>query len=91
MPPVEEHEVHEKVKIGADFKYGCWSRNEFNDGYFAPDRRYRPDGSFAIYQSKIPHVMSSKCRNFYLWNTDSACGGCLTPKDTEYAERMLKL
>ena len=91
MPPVEDHEVHEKVKVGADFKYGCWSRGEFSAGYYAPDRRYRPDGTFAIYQTYIPHVMSQQCRNFYLWDADSACKDCAAPKDTEYAERMSKL
>lgn len=88
---VLDHPVHDKVKIGADFKYGCNSRKSFADGYYAPDRVYKPDGTFYIIQSFVKRAMSDKCRNFYLWDTDNACRGCTTEKDIDYALTMQKL
>jgi len=90
MPPVEDHEVHAKVKVDSTFRYGCNStRNPKTAyGYYAPDRRYRPDGTFYVVQTFIPHVMSNQCRTFYLWNTDPACADCKRERDTEYADRM---
>lgn len=86
--PVEEHEVHEKVRITADKPYGCSNRYGMSAGYYAPDRRYKPDGTFYIIQAWIPHVMSRACRNFYLWDTDPRCSVCKSARDIEYAERM---
>ena len=85
---VLDHEAHEKVKISADKPYGCHSRTGFIKGYYAPDRIYRPDGTFYVVQTLIPHAMSSHCRAFYLWDTDPRCGGCTTDKDVEYANLM---
>jgi hypothetical protein len=89
--PVEDHEVHEKVRISADKPYGCHSRTGMSQGYYAPDRVYRPDGTFYIIQTLIPHAMSNKCRSFYLWNVDPRCQGCTTDKDVEYADTMRSL
>lgn len=91
MPPVEDHDVHEKVRIDADKPYGCHSRQGMSAGYFAPDRRYKPDGTYYQILTRIPHAMSKECRSFYLWDTDPRCGGCTSPRDTEYAERMQAL
>lgn len=89
MPPVEEHEVHEKVRITADKPYLCNSRDGFSKGYYAPDRVYRPDGTFHLIQVWIPFAMSTACRNFYIWDTDPRCGGCTSDKDIEYANKMI--
>lgn len=88
--PVEDHEVHERVRISADDPYGCHSaRNPVtSDGYYAPDRVYRPDGTYHIVLTYIKHATSKDCRNFYLWDTDPRCRGCAKPKDIEYALRM---
>ena len=89
--PVEDHEVHEKVRISADDPYGCHSKSTGPlraNGYYAPDRRYKPDGTFYIVQEFIRHVTSTSCRNFYIWDTDPRCFGCTQPKDIEYALRM---
>jgi len=91
MPPVEEHEVHEKVRIAADKPYGCISRTGFAAGYYAPDRRYRPDGTFYIVQTFLPHVMSTSCRSFYLWDTDPRCAVCKADRDEAYADKMREL
>ena len=88
MPPVLDHEVHEKVKIAADEPYGCSNRGKFATGYFAPDRVYKPDGTFYIIQRRIPHAMSTACRNFYLWDKDPRCSACKAERDTEYAKQM---
>ena len=89
--PVEDHEVHEKVKKEAGYKYGCNKQREFSSGYYAPDRRYKPDGTFYVIQTFIPHEMSKQCRSFYLWDTDTGCATCPATKDFEYRDRMVQL
>lgn len=89
--PVLDHEVHEKVRISTDKPYGCHSRDGVSHGYYAPDRVYRPDGTFYIIQTFIPHVMSDKCRGFYLWDFDPRCQNCTTEKDVDYANTMRSL
>ena len=86
--PVEDHEVHERVKISADKPYSCNSRERFSKSYFAPDRVYRPNGTFYIIQREIEHAMSDRCRNFYLWDADPRCAKCTAPKDEDYANTM---
>lgn len=52
--PVEDHPVHERTKIGADFKYGCFNHpSRKGASYYAPNRIYRPNGTFLIVQEKI--------------------------------------
>lgn len=89
--PVEEIPVHAKVSISADKPYLCNGRRGFADGYYAPDRAYKPDGTFYIIQKWIPHEMSTACRSFYLWDTDPRCGFCTAARDEEYANRMKDL
>lgn len=89
--PVEDHEVHEKVKISEDTPYGCNGRKEFAKGYYAPDRKYRPDGTFYVIQAWIPHAMSTACRSFYLWDVDPRCRTCTAEMDVEYALKMRNL
>lgn len=88
---VLDHEVHEKVKIAADKPYGCHSRTGLGKGYYAPDRVYKPDGTFYLIQTFIPHAMSQSCRSFYLWDTDLRCQGCIADKDIDYANTMKDL
>lgn len=89
--PVEDHEVHEKVRILSDTPYGCNSRKNMADGYWAKDRRYLEDGYFESVYTFIPHAMSTSCRNFYLWDVDPRCKGCTAEKDIDYALRMQSL
>lgn len=86
--PVEDHETHEKVKIAHDKPYGCWGRVKMDAGYFAPDRRYKPDGTYYQILTRIPHAMSTSCRSFYLWDTDPRCNGCTAERDEAYANTM---
>lgn len=89
--PVEEIPVHEKVRIKEDKPYGCSSRIGFVEGYYAPDRRYRGDGTYHSILTWIPYAMSRACRNFYLWDKDPRCSVCKAERDTEYADKMREL
>ena len=52
--PVVDHPVHERTKIGADFRYGCHNHPPRKGAaYYAPNRRYLPDGRFVIELKKI--------------------------------------
>jgi len=91
MCPVEEHPIHEKVKVDSTFRYGCNSvRNPKRTmkGYYAPDREYRPDGTFYIRLVFIPHANTKDCRSFALWDVDPACADCTTARDEDYANTM---
>lgn len=86
--PVIDHEIHESVKINADDPYGCSNREGFAEGYYAPNRYYREDGTYREEQVFVPHRTSTSCRNFYLWGVDPRCAVCKADKDVEYAEVM---
>ncbi len=82
--PVHDAPTHAKVKVSeATFRYGCHNRPMTKAGYYAPDRLYRPDGSYAEVQRFVPHAMSRECR-YVFHTTDLACRGCECPVDTEY-------
>lgn len=71
------------VRAGTE-PYGCqtrklWTWVKVQDGWTADGRRN---------MVSIPFVMSVKCRQFGLWDTDPRCQGCQQEKDYEYAERM---
>lgn len=51
--PVEDHPVHPKTIRAADAKPACYNRTGYANGYYAPDRMYRPDGTFVINQIYI--------------------------------------
>ena len=88
--PVEDHEVHEKVKIESDKPYGCHSKPRTETGYQAPDRRYKPDGTFYVVQTKIFNKMSKPCR-YDKYQEDPRCTACTVEKDLEYLNRMQAL
>lgn len=77
--------VHEKT-VGKDRYEACMVKVR-KPHYWAPERRYFPDGSFEMMAVRVPDTMSKDCRNYYLWDTP-ACAGCTYPKDVAYAERM---
>lgn len=52
--PVDDHPVHEKTKTGLDWRYGCNNHGHRKGAaYYAPDRIYRPDGTFYTVLSRI--------------------------------------
>ena len=76
--PVENHEVHEKVKITASKPYGCNNRDRDFTGYHAPNRFAGTTGNEPIWwlgRVKIPHVMSKECR-FDMSLSDPRCENC---------------
>ena len=72
--PVDDHPVHEKTKKRGDEKPGCYNRTGFADGYYAPDRVYRPDGTFYIVQVyiKTSWIEYERCPN----KDYAECRGC---------------
>lgn len=78
-------EVH-TLTVGKDRYEACMAK-ERKAFYWAPHRRYFPDGSFEMMSVRVPDTMSKPCRNLYLWDTP-ACAGCEYPKDVEYKRRM---
>lgn len=76
--PVENHPVHEKTRIGADFRYGCHNRKDFASGYRAIDRVAGSNGYEAVWHMcsvVIPFTMSRDCQ-YDLSASDAACEGC---------------
>lgn len=72
---VLDHAVHDKTREASGAVWGCHSRPDFKTGYWAPDRRYREDGTFEVIQTWVPHFGALECRNdFSLSN--SKCDGC---------------
>lgn len=92
MPADEDYDkAHEKNKRDSGFRYGCHSCKTSAlrpNGYWAPQRRFYPDGRFEIVPEFVEHRMTTSCRNFYLWGKDDGCTDCTQPRDIEYAERM---
>lgn len=91
--PVENHEVHDSVKINASDPYGCSSRKEFARGYWVKERVYLPGdrGRYELHDKFITHRMSVSCRSFYLWDTDPRCKVCTAARDHAYADKMRNL
>lgn len=88
--PVEEHAVHEKVRIKADKPYGCFDR-EFTETYYAPNRKMGSSGYEPIFffeRIRIPHRMSRECR-YDMSLKDPRCNGCKQRGSGEkYSERV---
>ncbi len=89
--PVDDIPVHDKVKIGSDFKYGCNNNKPRGSGYWVQSREYRTNGTYVLMDKFVKFQMTTPCRNFYLWDTDTACRGCPREKDIEYALKMSAL
>lgn len=76
--PVEDHEVHEKVRITEDKPYGCHNRDQFADAYYAPNRFFGSDGykpMIKLEAVRIPFTMSRECR-YDMSLKDQRCDGC---------------
>lgn len=55
--------------------YGCHNRKPYATGYMAPDRVYRPDGTYHIILRRIPLRNSALCK-YDMWHSDYGCEGC---------------
>lgn len=92
--PVLDHEIHPSTQQGADARYGCWSRKaKFKAHYWAPHRRYFPDGSFDVISVRIPFRNSHDCRFDGKNGTageDPKCEGCRHYKQSDYVKSILE-
>lgn len=73
--PVDDHPIHPSTQKGDDFRYGCWNREKFADGYSAPNRIHRPDGTFYVVLTFVRYNMSTGCK-YDLSNKDLNCREC---------------
>lgn len=47
--PVDDHPIHPKTVQAAGARYGCHNHpSRKGNGYYAPNRRYLPDGRFVL-------------------------------------------
>ncbi len=90
--PVEEIPVHEKVRRGADHRYGCWCSQPAKHGFLAKDglvvdtENNKGHGVINVgrYRMKyVEHTMSSTCRHPE-WETDPGCQGCTSERDEDF-------
>jgi hypothetical protein len=70
---VLDHPVHPKT-VGSD-RYDACQAKVRKPNYWAPQRRYFPDGSFEITSVRVPDPSSKTCR-YDMSLTDSKCEGC---------------
>lgn len=75
MPPVDDHPIHPSTIQKQGTKNGCYNRKPFASSYYAPDRIYRPDGTFYIVLKKIDYCMSTECK-YDMADGDPGCEGC---------------
>lgn len=78
--PGLDHEVHALVRRADGTKAACWNRprpksEAEGGGYFAPQRRFFPDGSFEVVPVFIPFRMSTECRYDQKISPED-CAGC---------------
>ena len=76
--PVEDHDVHSKVKEKAGTKYGCFNRKLYMEAYYAPNRKMGSSGYEPIFffeRIRVPHTMSRECR-YDMSLKDVKCEGC---------------
>lgn len=73
--PVEEHPVHHTVKKTGKELNGCHNRKPFSPGYFAPDRVYKPDGTYHTILRRV-HFKNSVLCNYDRWHSDWGCLDC---------------
>lgn len=90
MPPVEDHPIHEKVRVGPDFRYAACQRKIRQPGYYVLTRYYFDDGRYELRNEWVPNTASKDCR-YMQHDTDPACQGCPQVKDMEYINKMREL
>lgn len=90
--PVLDHPVHPSTQIGEDHRYACFNRpDRFKGHYWAPQRRFYPDGSFEMTSVRIPILTSQDCRydgKGGLTGEDPGCEGCRHYKVSDYVRSL---
>lgn len=62
--PVLDHPVHARTIEKEGAVNGCWNKvrpTVGESGYWAPDRKYYPDGRFEVVCKWVPFVMTEDC------------------------------
>ena len=81
MPADERYDIaHERNKKTSKDKPGCYNRGAIGvKGYYAPDRIYKPDGTFYIVQVyiKTNWIKYARCPNHHY----AECKGCSQGED----------
>lgn len=84
--PVHDHEISPLTQVDESFRYGCHSKHSppvRSPGYWVKQREYKPDGTFIMVDSFIPHNMSVLCR-YDKRSSDINCFDCTNESDTKY-------
>lgn len=91
--PVDDVVVHEKTKVGADYRSGCHSMygNQRVSGYWAKDGfRFDELSESELVSTQrwiwVEDTSSQHCRQT-LYASLPFCEGCTREKDTEYLEK----
>lgn len=80
MPADERYDVaHERNKKTSKDKPGCYNRGPIGGGYYAPDRIYRPDGTYyqVLTFIKTDWIKYARCPN----RSYAECSGCSNGED----------
>lgn len=78
--PGLDHDIHPSVRIGKDWRYGCWNRKRPNEDQIV---RSLFSGAFWSY------IFSTECR-FDMSLTDPACEGCEHRGSGEKYDEMIR-
>ena len=75
--PVLDHPVHERTIQKEGARNGCHNkpRPTPESGYWAPDRKFYPDGRFKVTCTWIPFTMTTDCM-YDKSMSDPQCEGC---------------
>lgn len=90
--PVEDHATSEKVKIDSSWRYGCWNRQGYKDGYLAIDGLTLGmlGNTREVSMSFVANNMSKECR-FDKSLSDPACEGCKWRGSGEAYDQKVRL
>lgn len=70
--PVEDHPVHERTRLAAEAKHGCFNRPPFKSHYLSK-AGFSADGRQLF--KRTPHVLSTECVTARTTD-DPRCEGC---------------
>ena len=86
--PVEDIEVHEKVKKVGFHEHCHNNRKPTADGYYAQDRHYYADGTWRNVMAWVPNTFSTLCRAKGGYPSPPGCVGCKHDgEDIEFEQR----
>lgn len=95
MPPVDDVDVSPLMRK-TRHEAGCHGLPPASHGYWAPNRIYRPDGSFVVSEKYIQHTMTMIClqlgkRIGMDWVELDECLECESERDWDYITRSRRM